>query len=394
MPDVLGIPGVRRTLALALLARIPIGALGLLIVLAVRRDDHSYALAGLASGVCSLGVAVSAPVLGRLMDRFGQTRVLLAASVATVVAFCSYLLLPDDAPGWAYPAAALLYGLALPPVSASVRVVWRRLLDGPGFNQVVTLDASLQELSFMIGPLVLVTLATHGDPAAVLALTGVAWALITVTFALLPETRAVPGSRRAHGSSPLGPLHNRGVVVLLSVSVALGFCIGASELGVVTLADEHGARGATGLLYGCWSLGSLVGGLLFARRRVSDPVANARWLALVVAVTTAILALAPGPVALGVLLLFAGVANAPLFGALFTLMADIAPADMVTEAFSLQSSGLTVGIAAGAAIAGVLVGHGGPPMIFLVAAGVMLGGVFVQRGARALLTPSAAVAER
>jgi len=392
MPPALQVPGVRRTLVLALLARIPIGALGLLIVLAVRRSGHSYALAGLSSGLCSLGVAASAPVLGRLMDRLGQSIVLLVSSVATVVAFCAYLVLPDDAPGWTYPAVALLYGLALPPVSASVRVVWRRLLDGPGFNQVVTLDASLQELSFMIGPLILVTLATHGDPAAVLALTGVAWALITATFALLPETRAVEGAHRAHGS-PLGPLHDRGVVVLLSVSVALGFCIGASELGVITLADEHGARGATGILYGCWSLGSLVGGLLFARRRVNDPVSNARWLALVVAVTTAILALAPGPVALGVLLLFAGVANAPLFGALFTLMADIAPPAMATEAFSLQSSGLTVGIAGGAAVAGALVSHGGPRVIFLVAAAVMLGGVVVQRGARALLTPSAAVAE-
>jgi MFS family permease len=394
MPPVLHAPGVPRTLLLALLARIPIGALGLLIVLAVRDGGHSYALAGLAAGTCSLGVAASAPVLGRLMDRFGQTRVLLCTSVGTIVVFCAFLVLPEDAPGWAFPAAALLYGLALPPVSASVRVVWRRLLDGPQFNQVVTLDASLQELSFMIGPLILVTLATHGDPAAVLALTGVAWATITVAFALLPETRAVPGSRRPHTGSLVGPLRDRGVVVLLLVAAALGFCIGASELGVVTLADEHHARGATGLLYGCWSLGSLVGGLVVARRRITDMVSAARWLTLVVAATTAVLALAPTPAVLGVLLLFAGIANAPLFGALYTLMADIAPPAMVTEAFSLQSSGLTVGIAMGAAVAGGLVNHGGPPVIFLVAALAMLGGVAVQRGARAALTPSAAVAER
>jgi MFS family permease len=393
MPGVLHVPGVRRTLLLALLARIPIGALGLLMVLAVRHAGHSYALAGLASGGCSLGVAGSAPVLGRLMDRFGQTLVLVCASMATVVVFCGYLVLPEDAPGWAFPAAAVLYGLALPPVSASVRVVWRRLLDGPGFNQVVTLDASLQELSFMVGPLILVTLATHGDPAAVLALTGVAWATITVAFALLPETRAVPGAHRPHAGSLLGPLRDRGVVVLLLVAVALGFCIGASELGVITLADQHHARGATGLLYGCWSLGSLVGGLLFARRRIHDTVSAARWFTLIVAVTTAVLALAPTPVVLGALLLFAGVANAPLFGALYTLMADIAPGSMVTEAFSLQSSGLTVGIALGAAVAGGLANHGGPHVIFLVAALAMLGGVAVQRGARAALTPSAGVAE-
>jgi MFS family permease len=64
-------PGVLRTLALALLARIPLGAVGLLLVLQVRHLGHSYALAGACSGACALGMAFGAPMLGRTVDRIG-----------------------------------------------------------------------------------------------------------------------------------------------------------------------------------------------------------------------------------------------------------------------------------------------------------------------------------
>jgi len=80
-------PQVRRSLALALVARIPIGALSLLIVLAVRDAGLTYAIAGLASGACALGMAVSAPLMGRAADRFGQSVVLFASATGTALSF-------------------------------------------------------------------------------------------------------------------------------------------------------------------------------------------------------------------------------------------------------------------------------------------------------------------
>jgi MFS family permease len=383
-------PGVAWTLGLALLARIPIGALSLLIVLAVRHDGHSYAIAGAASGACAFGMAASAPVLGRLMDRLGQTPILLGSAGATAVTFGAFGSLPAGTGSGVVVGAALLCGLALPPVSASVRVVWQRMLDAPTFGQVVTLDASLQELAFMVGPLVLVTAATLAGPPAVLAVTGAGWAAITVAFALRPETRAVGGTARAASTSIVGPVRDRGVRTLLLVAVALGVCIGATELGVVTLADEHHARSYIGLLYGAWSLGSLVGGFLAMRRPMTDPVGRSEVLLLIVATATAVLALAPSPAVLGGLLLFAGVANAPLFGALYSVMADIAPPAMATEAFSLQSAGLTVGIALGTAAAGLVASGHGPTGTFLIGAGGMVAGAAAYRPVKGHLRRSAA----
>lgn len=383
-------PGVRRTLALALLARIPIGALSLLIVLAVRETGRSYALAGVASGACALGMAISAPVMGRLMDRLGQTAILLASAAATAVTFVGFALLPAEAPDWASIAVAALCGLALPPVSASVRVIWRSMLDGAAFNRVVTLDASLQEISFMIGPLVLVTAATQIGAAAALAVTGAVWAGITVAFGLLPETRAVRGEARTATASLLGPVRDRGVRTLVIVAIAMGFCIGATELGVVTVAESHDARGYIGVLYGMWSLGSLAGGLFAMRHPTRDPVGRTAALLLVVAAATAVLALAPGPAVLGVLLLSAGIANAPLFGTLYTVMADIAPRNVATEAYSLQTAGLTVGIAVGAAVAGAIASADGPRETFLAAALAIVAGAAVYHRAKPELRTSAA----
>ena len=181
--------GLTRVLVLSLVARIPIGALSLLVILAVRHAGHGYALAGVASGACALGMAVSAPVLGRLMDRFGQRVVLLACALATAVTFVGYAALPHSAPAWLFPAVALLCGIAQPPVSACARVIWRRLLDADSFRSLLAFDASLQEIAFMLGPLLLVTLATQIGVQSALAATGLGWAAVTAAFALLPETR-------------------------------------------------------------------------------------------------------------------------------------------------------------------------------------------------------------
>ena len=384
--------GVCRSLALALIARIPIGALSLLIVLAVRDAGHPYAVAGLASGACALGMAVSAPLMGRAADRLGQSVVLYASAIATAVSFAAFAALPDAAPPAVYAAVGLTCGLALPPVSASSRVVWGRMLDPEAFGRIVTLDASLQELAFLIGPLVLVTAATLTSPDAALVATGLGWGAVTAAFGALPETRSVGGAPRGTATSILGPVTDPGVRTLLVVAIALGFCIGATELGVVNLAETHGALGLVAVLYGLWSLGSLAGGLLSLRRPPQDVVRRAQGLLVVVALATAALALAQGPLPLAILLAFAGVANAPLFGALYTVMARIAPAGTVTEAYSLQTSGLTVGIAVGAAAGGAIAGAHGPSGVFLVAAAGMLVGVAVHALNMGTLRPAPAVA--
>jgi MFS family permease len=370
--------GLVRVLALSLAARIPIGALSLLLILGARHAGKTYALAGAASGAAALGMAISAPLLGRLMDRLGQSAVLLACSLGVATTFVAYAAIPRDAPGVAFPVVALLCGIVQPPVSACARVIWRRLLDVSAFQSLLTLDASLQEIAFMLGPLTLVTLATQTGIRAALVATGLAWGLVTAAFALLPETRATRGEPTL-STGGIGPLTSGDGRVMVLLAVAVGACLGASELGVVTFADKHGIRDLTGVLFVAWGGGSFAGGMIAVRRGTSDPAGRIALLLVVIAAATALLAVPTGGWTLAVVLVLAGIAIAPLFGVLYAVVSEITPAGAITEAFAFQNAGLTVGIAVGSGAAGALAGAGGPRAAFLVGAAVMASTAVVFR---------------
>src|SRR6185295_19651535 len=81
---VLSAPGVARVFLASMVGRIPAGALGLLLILRVRELGGGYADGGLVAGALSLGMGAAAPLVGRVVDTRGQTRVLAAS--ATVCA--------------------------------------------------------------------------------------------------------------------------------------------------------------------------------------------------------------------------------------------------------------------------------------------------------------------
>src|SRR5919204_4985905 len=85
--DILRTPGVPRLLSAAVRGRMPIGMAGLAIVLLVRQTGGSYATAGLVAGCYAVSLGVTAPLLGRLIDRVGQTRVLLGCAGVCAAAF-------------------------------------------------------------------------------------------------------------------------------------------------------------------------------------------------------------------------------------------------------------------------------------------------------------------
>jgi MFS family permease len=380
-------PGVPRTLALALLSRVPLSAIGLLLVLQIRHLGHSYALAGACSGACALGMAIGAPVLGRIIDRAGQAAVLSVTGGAVVAVTALFAVIPAGAPALLFIFIALLIGAVQPPVGSCVRVLWRRMLDGPGFSSLVTLDASLQELAFLSGPLLLVGLASGIGAAGALATTAAITGVVAALFAMLPETRrfgdAEPQDVRAAAGDAPRAWQSGGVRLLLIVSALMGVAFGATELGLVTTADHHGARGASGILLALWGVGSFVGGLAWTRRMAGrDQAAAMPWLLLVLGVTSALLGALPTMALVGVGITLAGAAIAPLFGVVYSTMGDVAPAGALTEAFTLETSAITAGIALGSAIAGAAASALGAPATFVLAGTAFLLACAVVRVSR------------
>ncbi len=99
-------PGTRAFTAGNLIARVPMGMFTVSAVVMIAGSRGSYALAG---AVCATGLAataVVAPFTARLVDRYGQARVAVPATVLAVLGSLALLLcVRRGAPDWTLFAA-------------------------------------------------------------------------------------------------------------------------------------------------------------------------------------------------------------------------------------------------------------------------------------------------
>ena len=116
--EVLRVPGAVAFVVAGLVARLPISMQTLGVVLLVRATTGSYALAGAVSATFALAQALLAPLLGRLVDRHGQARVLLPALLLYAAGLGGLVALAlAGAPSWTlFPAAAVFGGSYPSPV--------------------------------------------------------------------------------------------------------------------------------------------------------------------------------------------------------------------------------------------------------------------------------------
>lgn len=352
--DVLRTPGVPGPMAGSLLGTIPVTGLGLLLLLHVEHLTDRFAIAGLASAAFALGLAVSAPVVGRLMDRHGQVPLMVGMTAAVVTLLVTIAVLPDSAPTGAIVVLALLTGLAMPPGGSNVRAIWTTELSPDDRHAVFALHSAGVEATYAVGPAVLAGgLGTWNSRLALVVSAAILLAGIAV-YVTRPIVRAWRGAVREHHSF-LGPLSASPVRTMLLVLFGMGIGFGSIEVGVAAVAEAADARGLAGVLLGVWAIGSMVGGLVVAHRpKPADP---ARALAAQFAVLTAahaLLLVTTEPLLLAPLLLLAGGLIAPSLTGAMALIGDLAPPGTLTETYSWTSCAIGGGLAGGAAVGGVL----------------------------------------
>jgi predicted MFS family arabinose efflux permease len=127
----LGRSTVRWQTSTGLLAQVTQGAAAVGIILVVRQHTGSLALAGGVVAALSIAAGVARPLQGRLIDRQGSREVLAVCGVTHGLALVGIVLLSDlHAPAGFLVLLGCLAGLALPPVSTSMRVEWAKALAG------------------------------------------------------------------------------------------------------------------------------------------------------------------------------------------------------------------------------------------------------------------------
>jgi predicted MFS family arabinose efflux permease len=230
---------------------------------------------------------------------------------------------------------------------------------------VYGLEATAQELVFISGPaLVALVAGLAGSPAAVILTAGFAF-VGTLAFVSSPALRPTPrpSERVRHQlmSRTRLPLY-------VAVAVALTIALNMTDVGVVAFVSGRHASAGAGVVLALWSVGSMVGGLLFGvRPGRSDDAAVARS-TLAIALSIAVAAASPGPVGLAVVLFAGGSTVAPGLARLYARVGAVAPEGASTEAFGWVAVGLLAGSSIGAALGGVVVDALGARIDFLLAA--------------------------
>ncbi|WP_328538473.1 MFS transporter [Streptomyces sp. NBC_00344] len=352
-------PGARAFTIGNLIARLPMGMFSVSAVIMIAGARGSYALAGAVTATGLAATAVVGPWTARLVDRYGQARTAVPATLlAASGSACLLLCVHYDAPDWTlfacYAATA-----TTPNTGGMSRARWAHLLRGDpaALHTANSFEQAADELCFMLGPVIAAFLCSALFPEAG-TLVGVASMVTGVLVFAAQRATEPPATPRSAGSR--SPVRHPGFPALLAVFLAAGAVFGALEVTTIAFADTHGHRAAAGAVLALQAAGSCAAGLLYGSVRPAADVQR-RLLGCLAAMTflmtgPLLAASATGSLlAVACTLLVAGAATAPTMVTGMTLVQRITPDGQLNEGMTLAVTALLGGIATGSATGGWVV---------------------------------------
>jgi hypothetical protein len=360
-----------QLLGWSLVARLPYGMSAVGILASALGRGLGPAMAGTMTGIFTLGLAVAAPLWGRLADRMPNIAVVLACAAIDLAGTGLLTVSPSR---FLLHLGSLLIGAGVPPLGAMMRVIWNDLLsDAAARNRAAIAESVVVEGIHIVGRLAVAVLsavsATLVLPVqALLAVAGAGGLALTRGFsrpgrAVVARVGAAPGSLR-----PVLPVF----ITVTTMSVSHGGA--ATGMLLLSGGDRYPWRGA--LLMTVWGLGSMLGGLLalvFSRWHAAHDMIPAG-LVLFAAVAVG-LQLCIGSrllVSAGVVLLL-GLPLAPTFAQLYQAVGRSAPGARANEAFAVVNALIVLGFGVGVSVSGWLSSSAVPARPgLLVAAGSSL----------------------
>jgi MFS family permease len=366
-------PGVARIIAAQLVARFPFGMLSLAILLHVERQTGSYGAAGAVLAAASIGQAIAGPLTSRWMGQWGMRRVLWLTLAVCVVTVTIIAVVPMGVVF--YMVLAFIAGLSTPPIQPAVRTIYPKMVNSTQLTPLFSLDASAQEIIWVLGPVITTFTSTQVSTVAGLVLAVALMIGGGTWFISSPEVGRVriPRSRRK-----LGVVLKKPAVLLATVVgfLLIGAC-SALEAGVVAVFGHSGLE--AGIVLAIFALGSLLGGLLLGHIPIGPWALARRMLVVAVGMTVAfaIPGFFPNVIWLSVTLFVAGIGIAPALAVLFAIVSSSVKFSDTAEAYGWVGTGQLIGAAIGSAAAGVLIDANGAVGAFWAASVLAIVGFVV-----------------
>ncbi|QNE19519.1 MFS transporter [Kribbella qitaiheensis] len=362
---VLRTPGAWKFYLAAAPARIGIAMTGLGIVWMVHGSTGSYAVAGTVTGGFAVAEAVGGPQVAKLIDRYGQSRMLPITLLLHASAMALLIALTLAAsPLWMLVLAGVLAGGSLPQIGAQTAARWSHVLRGdPVISSAFALESLGTGLAFLVGPALIGTVSALVSPVvgSVLATS----LLLAGGFSLAVQRSTAPPATAGRPQVSSERLLHRGFLAMVGATVGVGLFFGSMQVSVTAFAVGRGSASLAGPLYSITSLISLIAGFVYGTRRWRLP-ARMQFVAAmaILSVTCVPLLFVDSPLGLAFALALPGLALAPIQVLSSVLVeSEVEPA-ILTQAFTWLNSGSAAGIALGAAIAGRAVDTHGPRLGF------------------------------
>lgn len=344
----LAVPGRAPLLGISLLARAAITAdvmaLTMYVVLSL---GMSYAAAGGVAAALTAGMALGGQLLGRMIDRRGPRTVLLLTAVLQAVFWLSVPVLPYGI----LLGAAFAAGLLMVPAQLVTRQAIAAMTTAGQRRAAFALESVQGELSYVVGPPIVILCAAKVSPGVVAWGVGAAIVAGGAGIARLnPPLRGEGESDAGMAGRPrrrewLGP----GMIAMLVMAFGATMLLSGTDLAIVAALRQAGQVSWAAVVVAVYGAASITGGLVYGA--LSRPLPT--WLLL------GLLGLATIPAGLArdwrwlcVAGAGAGLFAAPALSTVADAVSRLAPASVRGEATGLQSSALSAGFALGSPIVG------------------------------------------
>jgi MFS family permease len=349
-------PGTKGFAAAAFFARLPFAMVPIGIVAMLSQTHGEYWLAGAVSATFALTNALVAPQVSRLVDRLGQSAVVIPATLISVAAYVALIAAAHQHwPAWILFAAAFLAAV-MPSMPALVRARWTELYrNRPELATAFAFESAADELVYIAGASLSVGLAVSLFPEAGMLISTLFLALGTAAFILQRATEPKPRPVEA-GAARRSAIRLRPVQIVTLAMVFVGATFATAEVTAVAITKALGQPDAASLVIGVYAVGSFIVGLIMGAFAPRLPLQKQLLIAVaVLAVTTLPLPAAGTVPLLSVAIFFSGIAISPTFITAFGLVERRVPESMLTEGVTWVTTGIGIGMALGAFVSGWVV---------------------------------------
>lgn len=372
--DIFQVSGVKGLVFASTISRLPQAMLSIGIITMLVQQTGSYWLAGAIAGIYSFSCALFDPQVSRLVDRYGQRNILPLVTIFSVAMLLALILASyyQQSTSYLFILAALA-GIR-PPMTSMVRARWAFLFRRqPLLKSAFSLDSVIAEIIFIAGPPLAIYLSTNSFAEAG-PLVATAFLCIGVILFLLqrktePSIVVIEGQR--HGSA----LKTPGLKIIIFALLAMGVIGGAIDVAVVAFSNAHQAPNAASIIIALYALGSVIAGLGFGAWKTNLNIEGQFLFITFLMMCTSVIPLFVSSLsALGIAVFIIGLTIAPTMIIAMNIGSSLLPQSRLTEGLAWMSTGISTGVAAGGALAGIIIDHYGTHSTFMLtlAAGVAI----------------------